>query len=92
MRAWLSLLLAAGLAGSAHAAHTPAGHNFGFDDMARLKRLGGFDVARDGKSLVYSVTTADVDENKTTSALWLQLLDGKAAARQLLVESLHRVL
>ncbi len=83
MRAWLPVLLVAGVA---HAAHTtPQGHNFGFDDMARLKRLGGFDVARDGKSLVYAVTTADVDENKTTSALWLQSLagDGKSAPRQL---------
>ncbi|HEX4458190.1 MAG TPA: S9 family peptidase, partial [Polyangia bacterium] len=81
MRAWLPVLLVAGVA---HAAHmTPAGHNFGFDDMVRLKRLGGFDVARDGKSIVYAVTTADVDENKTTSALWLTSLDGKTAPRQL---------
>jgi dipeptidyl aminopeptidase/acylaminoacyl peptidase len=87
MRAWLPVfvlvLVAAHVAGVASAAHTPAGHSFGFDDLARLKRLGGFDVARDGKSLVYSVTSADVDENKTTSALYWQAIDGKSPARQL---------
>ena len=86
MRAWLLVLLVAGVASVgrvASAAHTPAGHNFGFDDMAHLKRLGGFDVARDGKSIVYAVTSADADENKTTSALFWQSLDGKSAARQL---------
>src|SRR5438309_5754402 len=68
MRAWLPLILVAGVA---HAAV----HPFGFDDMAKLRRLGDFDVSADGKWVVYALGRADVDENKTTSALWLQPLD-----------------
>src|SRR5436309_9363437 len=79
MLVWLSLCIAAGA--SAHAA--AAAHPFGFDDMARLARLGGFDVTRDGRTVVFTVTRADVDENKTTSALWLQPGDGSAPARQI---------
>jgi dipeptidyl aminopeptidase/acylaminoacyl peptidase len=62
---------------AAQAATRPA-HAFSFDDMARLGRLGGYDVSRDGKRVVFSVTRADVEENKTTSALWLQGIDGGA--------------
>src|SRR5690349_21754426 len=60
-----------------------ASHPFSFDDMARLRRLGDFDVSRDGKWVVYAVTRADVDENKTTSALWLLPTDRSAPPRQL---------
>src|SRR5262245_20786424 len=76
MRA-LSLLVFA--AGVAHAAT----HPFGFDDMMRLKRLGDFDVSRDGKWLVYAVTRAAADENPTTSALWLMPIDRSAPPRQI---------
>ncbi len=75
MRAWLCLLLLAGVARA-------ASHPFGFDDMARLKRLGGFDVSRDGKWVAYAVGSADVDENKTTSAIWLLPLDRSSPPRQ----------
>jgi dipeptidyl aminopeptidase/acylaminoacyl peptidase len=67
------------LAASAQAAT----HSFGFDDMARLGRLGDFDVSRDGKWVVYAVGRADVDENKVTSALWLLPVDRSAPARKL---------
>jgi dipeptidyl aminopeptidase/acylaminoacyl peptidase len=70
------------LAGVAEAATHPA-HAFSFDDMARLGRLGGYDVARDGRRVVYAVTRADPDENKTTSALWLQPIDNSGGARQI---------
>ena len=72
----MALVLAAGTA-------VAAPHPFGFDDMARLGRLGGFDVSRDGKWVVYSVGRADVDENKTTSALWLMPIDRSAPPRKL---------
>jgi dipeptidyl aminopeptidase/acylaminoacyl peptidase len=72
----LPLLLVAGVA---HAAT----HPFTFDDMARLRRLGDFDVSRDGKWVVYAVTRAEVDENRTSSALWLQPIDRSAPARQI---------
>jgi dipeptidyl aminopeptidase/acylaminoacyl peptidase len=80
MRAHLLAILL--LAGGA-SAQAAASHPFGFDDMARLKRLGDFDVSRDGKWVVYTVTRADVDENKTTSALWLLPTDRSAPPRQL---------
>src|SRR5256885_15457410 len=82
MRAWLPLILAYFVGGVAHA----AAHPFGFDDMAKLRRLGDFDVSPDGKWVVYALGRADVDENKTTSALWLQPLDRAASpapARQI---------
>jgi len=60
-----------------------ATHSFGFDDMARLGRLGDFDVSRDGKWVVYAVGRADVEENKTTSALWLSPIDKSVAPRKL---------
>ncbi len=74
MRALLPLILVAGTASAAT-------HPFGFDDMARLARLGDFDVSRDGKWVVYAVGRADVDDNKTTSALWLAPItnDGRPA-------------
>src|SRR5947209_4277307 len=74
-----ALALALLVAGSAHAAT----HPFAFDDMARLGRLGDYDVSRDGKWVVYAVGRADVDENKTTSALWLLPIDKSAPARRL---------
>jgi len=76
MRALALTLL---VAGSAQAAT----HPFGFDDMARLGRLGDYDVSRDGKWVVYTVGRADVDENRTTSGLWLVPVDRSAPARRL---------
>src|SRR5262245_56526770 len=78
MKALVPLVLCAGVAQAAT-------HPFSFDDMARLKRLGDFDVSRDGKWVVYAVTRADVEDNKTTSALWLAPLGPapeRAPARQ----------
>src|SRR5256885_1066378 len=79
MRAWLPLILAYFVGGVAHA----AAHPFGFDDMAKLRRLGDFDVSPDGKWVVYALGRADVEENKTSSALWLQPLDRASPPRQL---------
>jgi dipeptidyl aminopeptidase/acylaminoacyl peptidase len=76
MRVLVALL---SLAGAAHA----AAHPFGFDDMARLGRLGDFDVSKDGKWVVYAVGRADVDENKVTSALWLMPVDRSQPPRKL---------
>ena len=78
MRSLLALVL---LAGTAQAASHS--HPFGFDDMARLGRLGDYDVSRDGKWIVYSVSRADLDENKLTSALWLVPVDRSQPARRL---------
>jgi dipeptidyl aminopeptidase/acylaminoacyl peptidase len=76
MRVLVALLLVAGSASAAT-------HPFAFEDMARLGRLGDFDVSRDGKWVVYSVGRADLDENKVTSALWLLPVDKSAPPRRL---------
>ena len=76
MRVLLALVLVAGTASAAT-------HPFTFDDMARLGRLGDWDVSRDGKWVVYTVGRADVDENKTTSGLWLLPIDRSVAPRRL---------
>ena len=75
-----SLALCLLLVGGAAQAAT---HPFSFDDMARLSRLGGYDVSRDGKWVVYAVGRANLDENKVTSTLWLMPADGSAPARAL---------
>jgi dipeptidyl aminopeptidase/acylaminoacyl peptidase len=75
-----ALFFALVLLGGSAAAAT---HPFGFDDMARLGRLGDFDVSKDGKWVVYAVTRAEVDENKTSSALWLMPVDHASAARRI---------
>jgi dipeptidyl aminopeptidase/acylaminoacyl peptidase len=58
------------------AAAAASGRPFRFDELARAGRVGGFSVSRDGKWLVYTVGTPDVEENRTRSALWLQPLPG----------------
>jgi dipeptidyl aminopeptidase/acylaminoacyl peptidase len=58
-----------------------AAHPFGVEELLKLKRLGEFDVSPDGKWLAYAVTTPNADENKSTSAIWIQPLDGSQAAR-----------
>lgn len=47
-----------------------------FEDMMRMKRLGETAVSPDGKWLVYSVTTVDLDKNTKTAALFLQPIAG----------------
>src|SRR6476659_1429508 len=74
-----ALVLLLSLGGAAHAAT----HPFGCDAMARLGRLGDFDVSRDGKWIVYAVGRPDLDENKVPSALWLMPVDHSAPARKL---------
>jgi dipeptidyl aminopeptidase/acylaminoacyl peptidase len=57
-------------------ARAEAPHPFGFDDLIRARRVGGFDVSRDGRLVAYTLTTMDVAENRSTSAIWVQPLEG----------------
>ena len=82
MRPLLTLFLLLG------ASPVSARHPFGFDDLIRARRLGAFDVSPDGKSVAYAVSTIDVVESKSTSAIWMtSLADG--TARQLTTGSKH---
>src|SRR2546426_10175596 len=70
-RAVLGALTALLLAGAAS-----GGRPFRFDELARVKRLGGFSLSPDGRSIAYALTTADVAENRTRSAIWFQPVSG----------------
>src|SRR5678815_2474370 len=58
------------------AAPALAAHPFTFDDLVRARRIDSFDVSPDGRWVAYGLTTMNVDENRGTSAVWLQPLDG----------------
>jgi dipeptidyl aminopeptidase/acylaminoacyl peptidase len=72
-RALVGLLLLFALHEAAAAA---PGRPFRFDELAKAGRVGGFSLSPDGQSVVYTVGTPDVEENRTRSALWLQSLSG----------------
>lgn len=54
---------------------------FRFDELARVQRLGGFSLSPDGQWIAYAVSTADVERNRTRSALWLVSAAGGPARR-----------
>src|SRR5262245_34708614 len=62
--------------GAGAAAAAPAGRPFRFDELASVKRVGGFTVSPDGQWVAYSLGIADVDENRVRSGLWLQAVSG----------------
>src|SRR5262249_34586266 len=66
-------LLAAG-AGSAGAA--PAGRPFRVDELASVKRVGGFAVSPGGQWGADSGGIADVEQKRGRSGLWLQAVSG----------------
>ena len=72
----LTTLLLAGVAGAA-----PGGRPFRFDELAKARRLGGFSLSPDGQWIAYALATADVEENRTRSSLWLQPVAGGAPRR-----------
>ena len=47
-----------------------------FDDLMKMKRLGETAVSPDGKWLVYSVTTVNLDQNTKTAELFIQAIAG----------------
>jgi len=47
-----------------------------FEDMQKMKRLGETAVSPDGKWLVYSATTVNLEENKKTAELFMQPIAG----------------
>ncbi|HEV8609382.1 MAG TPA: S9 family peptidase [Thermoanaerobaculia bacterium] len=69
--------LAVGSAASAAGAGTPVR----FEELAKLDRIGGFDLSPDGKWIAYSVGTPVIAENRTKSAIWLAPSAGGAPRR-----------
>jgi Tol biopolymer transport system component len=59
--------LAVGTAAAAPAAQRP----LRFEELAKVARVGGFDVSPDGRWIAYAVGTPVVSENLTRSAIWI---------------------
>jgi dipeptidyl aminopeptidase/acylaminoacyl peptidase len=53
------------------------------EDLFKFKRVAAPDISPDGKQVVYQVGTVSLEENKTTTALWVAATDGKTPPKQL---------
>ncbi|NMB82204.1 MAG: S9 family peptidase, partial [Ignavibacteria bacterium] len=47
------------------------------EDLWKMKRIGGYDVSPDGKTIAFAVTNFDMEANKGNSDIWLIDSDGK---------------
>src|SRR4051812_35931709 len=67
------------------ALHAPAADKrpMKVDDLFAFKRVAAPQISPDGKTVVYQVATVDLEKNKSSTALWLAPVDGKAAPKQL---------
>jgi dipeptidyl aminopeptidase/acylaminoacyl peptidase len=52
-------------------------------DLFAFQRVAAPQISPDGKTVVYAVTDVSLEENKSTTALWLASTDGKAPPQQL---------
>jgi dipeptidyl aminopeptidase/acylaminoacyl peptidase len=84
-----SVLVPFGLAQTAQTVSAPVRHPMTFEDMMKMRRLGETAVSADGKWLVYSVTTVNLDQNTKTAALFIQAItatgSGSGSAKPLAV-------
>ncbi len=80
MRSALFLCLLAVMAGNAYADDS-APHPFSVRDMLAMDRLSDPQVSPDGKWVAYSVSTPDVEANRSRTDLWLTSVDGKVTKR-----------
>jgi dipeptidyl aminopeptidase/acylaminoacyl peptidase len=53
------------------------------EDLFAFKRVAAPQISPDGKHVVYQVTDVSLEDNKTTTALWVAATDGKTPPRQL---------
>ena len=54
-------------------------HPMTVDDMLAMQRISEAQVSPDGKSVVFTVRTTDMDANKGRNDLWLAAVDGSGA-------------
>jgi dipeptidyl aminopeptidase/acylaminoacyl peptidase len=52
-------------------AQTAAKHAITFDDMIKLHRISGAAISQDGKWVAYSVSTPDLEANRSVSNIWI---------------------
>jgi len=57
------------------------GRPFRFDELAKVQRVGGFSLSPDGKWIAYAISTPDVEENRSRSAIWLVSSSGGDARK-----------
>lgn len=53
------------------------------EDLFKFRRVAAPQISPDGKQVVYQVTTVSLEENKSTTALWLAATDGKTPPKAL---------
>ena len=75
----LLLLAVVALAATAALADDP--HPFSVHDMLAMDRLGDPQVSPDGKWVAYTVSTPDVEANRSRSDIWLTSVDGATTKR-----------
>ncbi len=80
MRAAFFLCLLVLVTGSALADDT-APHPFDVHDLLAMDRVGDPQVSPDGDWVAYTVSTPDVEANRSRSDLWLSSVDGKTTKR-----------
>ena len=59
----------------------PAKHNFGLDDVARMKSVSDPQISPDGAWVAYSVRTPDLKEDRNSSDIWMTRWDGQESVR-----------
>jgi dipeptidyl aminopeptidase/acylaminoacyl peptidase len=64
-------------------AQTPAAdtHPFSVHDMLAMQRIGDPQVSPDGRQVLYSVRTTDLEANRGRTSLWISSVDGSGARR-----------
>jgi dipeptidyl aminopeptidase/acylaminoacyl peptidase/predicted GH43/DUF377 family glycosyl hydrolase len=73
----VSVAIAPGTSGIASSAKPASARRpMTFEDMMAMKRLGETAVSPDGKWLIYSATTVNLDQNTKTAELWIQAIAG----------------
>jgi dipeptidyl aminopeptidase/acylaminoacyl peptidase len=64
------VVLAFGFLLSSLCSGSPSGRPFRFDELAKVRRVGGFSLSPDGRSVTFAVSIPDVEANTSRSAIW----------------------
>lgn len=76
LRICLSLFLVSFALALSAQAQIATKHAMTFDDLIKLHRLSGAAISRDGKWVAYSVSTPDLEANKSVSNIWIVSTSG----------------
>src|SRR6202521_3377305 len=79
----LSLAFAAFVCVSAIQAQAPVKHAMTFDDLIAMQRVGEPQISPDGRAVVYTVGTTDMDTNRVAHNIWVVSTAPGSQPRQL---------